>query len=587
MASNTAGGTMGRYLVTTADEATWVFDRPVLFLGQWCLDASREHVWSKLDYVVFDPKFSANELDDHFATMNSLYHVLIADFSSALNDFHGCDNSRRYWTIIIGPWLRLFCNQVMFRWTYMTTAISRFEISDASCNSEIDADQLRPRNFAEYQKINTEEAWSHYIYSRLWTYTQSNYGVAPDDGVASMLPRDNESISTWSPDPRKGLSHKIIIADSYLPKKSELALSLLVKSPRIRIPRVSAPTEPYDGSARASLGFSIPHRDQLHAVCRALIKDQMPTAYLEGYTRLHELTSNLHLDTHPKAIFTSNRHFYDDVFNIWAARATEGGSRYVIGQHGGHYGTSLYESHAELHEQEIADVHLTWGWGTLSNQVKGPCLKMVGIRKGKWPANGNLLIVCDQMWKHPRSLFYDVTEDSGYLEYVKDSISNLIDPIRDQILVRLNHAHAISGTSQKEWWSLHAPEIAVDDGFSDMGVLRGGARLVVTTSNGTTFLETLHLNIPTLITWSERYCKIRDEAKPYFKALEAVGIFHSSADSFTNHLNGNWTDIETWWDSTEVQEARRIFCEQYSRVEKRPLRFLAKILNSSEQRGRP
>jgi len=587
MAIAASGNAMSRFLITTADESTWVFDRPVLFLGHWCLNPSREHIWSKMDYVVFNPKFSASALDEHFATMNLLYDDLLTDLSIALNDFHECAQSKRYWTILIGPWLRLFCNQLMFRWTYMTTATSHFEITDASCNLNIDAEQLRPRNFAEYKKINTDEAWGQYIYSKLWTYSRSKYGVDFDDGVPSGLPLVNEVINILRPDPEKNPSHKIIIADSYLPRKSELALSLLVKSPRIRVPRVSAPAEPPDDAARASLKFSRPCRDQLHAVGRALVADQLPSAYLEGYVKLSEATSKLRLDAHPKTIFTSNRHFYDDVFNLWAAQATENGSRYVIGQHGGNYGSSLYTSHAELHEQQVADIHLTWGWGTLANQVKGPCLKMVGIRRTKSQPNGNLLIVCDQMWKHPRSLFYDVTENSGYLEYVKDCISNLTDPIRDQTLVRLNHAHAISGSSQSEWWSLHAPEIAVDDGLSDMRALRGSARLVVTTFNGTTFLETLHLNIPTVITWSDSYCKIRDEAKPYFKALEAAGIFHSSAGSFTKHLENNWNEIETWWASNEVQAARLSFCERYSRIEKRPLRSLMKILNSNERQGRP
>jgi len=83
MASNTAGGTMGRYLVTTADETKWVPDRPVLLLGPWCLDASREHVWSIMDYAVFDPKFGVAELDNHFETMNLLFEDLLTDFSAS------------------------------------------------------------------------------------------------------------------------------------------------------------------------------------------------------------------------------------------------------------------------------------------------------------------------------------------------------------------------------------------------------------------------------------------------------------------------------------------------------------------------
>ena len=44
-----------RYLITTADENTWKFDRPVIFLGEWCRLYDRKHIWSGMDAVVAEP----------------------------------------------------------------------------------------------------------------------------------------------------------------------------------------------------------------------------------------------------------------------------------------------------------------------------------------------------------------------------------------------------------------------------------------------------------------------------------------------------------------------------------------------------
>ena len=44
-----------RYLITTADERTWKFDRPVIFLGEWCRLYDRKHVWESMDAVVAEP----------------------------------------------------------------------------------------------------------------------------------------------------------------------------------------------------------------------------------------------------------------------------------------------------------------------------------------------------------------------------------------------------------------------------------------------------------------------------------------------------------------------------------------------------
>ena len=44
-----------RYLITTEDEATWKFDRPVIFLGEWCRLYNRKQKWKNMDAVVAKP----------------------------------------------------------------------------------------------------------------------------------------------------------------------------------------------------------------------------------------------------------------------------------------------------------------------------------------------------------------------------------------------------------------------------------------------------------------------------------------------------------------------------------------------------
>jgi hypothetical protein len=46
---------VARHLITTADERTWKFDRPVLFLGEWCRLYDRKQVWGGMDGIVAEP----------------------------------------------------------------------------------------------------------------------------------------------------------------------------------------------------------------------------------------------------------------------------------------------------------------------------------------------------------------------------------------------------------------------------------------------------------------------------------------------------------------------------------------------------
>ncbi len=93
-------------------------------------------------------------------------------------------------------------------------------------------------------------------------------------------------------------------------------------------------------------------------------------------------------------------------------------------------------------------------------------------------------------------------------------------------------------------------------------------------------METLALNIPTLTFWREGYDHILPSAKPYYKLLESVGIIAKNPEAAAEHITLYWDDIGKWWFSDSVQEARRVFCNQYSRIIDRPIYTLKKTLTS-------
>ena len=46
---------IGRYLITSCDERTWKTDRPVMFIGDWCLTENRKDFWANLDAKIAEP----------------------------------------------------------------------------------------------------------------------------------------------------------------------------------------------------------------------------------------------------------------------------------------------------------------------------------------------------------------------------------------------------------------------------------------------------------------------------------------------------------------------------------------------------
>jgi putative transferase (TIGR04331 family) len=310
----------------------------------------------------------------------------------------------------------------------------------------------------------------------------------------------------------------------------------------------------------------------------ALLPKYMPSIYVEGFKPLFKTPKPWKSKRPPRSIFTANRHLYDDVFNFWTALAVESGSRLVLAQHGGNYGISEFPSFSERHENLVADRYITWGWKADGPSYRGFALPLIRRALHSSSPKGPLLVITDQLWKYPRSIFSDMSESSTYLDHLKSTLNGLQPEIRHNALLRIHHAHQDAASSQIDWWKMHTPEIKQDLGGIGFETRLNESRLLLIAHNGTSIPEAIALNAPTIITWSDSYMKVRKSAETVFDALEAAGVFHRTPESAASFINSIWNDVDGWWNSHATIEARKQFTDQYARTVPNPVRFLAKAL---------
>ena len=107
---------VARHLITNADEGTWKFDRPVIFLGEWCRIYERRQVWQKMDAIVAKPYgLGKSKIDSDIAEANLIEIELFPILCRILNDYHGTEHSERFWKIIIGHWLHEYVATMLNR----------------------------------------------------------------------------------------------------------------------------------------------------------------------------------------------------------------------------------------------------------------------------------------------------------------------------------------------------------------------------------------------------------------------------------------------------------------------------------------
>lgn len=168
-----------------------------------------------------------------------------------------------------------------------------------------------------------------------------------------------------------------------------------------------------------------------------------------------------------------------------------------------------------------------------------------------------------------------------YQQQQFDFVSGLSYQIRNDLLVRLNSDFRNHDWGEPIRWKRFDPEITVDHGDSNIYKLMDDSKLIIHSYDGTTLLETLSHNIPTVCFWFSGLSRIRESAIPYYQMLKDAEILFESPIDAARKVNQIWGNVEVWWKSDPVQKARKCFCDQYARTVDHPVKRLKEILISN------
>jgi len=582
----------GRSLITTANEHTWYDDRPVLFLGEWCRRFRRNAYWKHLDAEVIPYHWDDREkLQKDYRYLAGLYEDVLEELSRKLNDLHGVSRSNRYWRILVGPWLGSFLQMLFDRWAMLERALNNRAIDGVRIINRQE-EGIVPSSMEHFNLLHVEDDWNEGIFGQLLQYRADVRIEFIDtcDTPAQVAPSERRyaltGVRLGITRLALGLCQKISREDdafflsTYMPRGSELQLQWRLRQVPQFWRAAPAPLVPVNVLKRKWEMAPLPDSG-FPRILRQMIPRHIPTLYLEGYQELQNLVSELNWPASPKLIFTSNSFSADDVFKAWAAEKADKGSPLVIGQHGGNYGVARW-SFMEDHQRAICDSFLSWGWDDeLKSKVRpGANLKILDQHL-KCDPEGDALLVEMTLPRYSYHMF-SATVASQWLDYFDDQcrfVEQLSEPIRQQLLVRLYSSDY--GWDEQSRWKERFPGIRLDPGIAPLAPLMEKSRINISTYNATTFLDSLGLNMPTIMFWNPKHWEIRDSAVPYFELLARVGIFHETPESAAKHLTSIWHDVFAWWNSEPVQRARVNFCARYSRQAENSLDILEKLLKDA------
>ncbi|MCL0045581.1 LIC12162 family protein [Nitrospinaceae bacterium] len=571
------------FLVTTANQKYWKTDEKILFLGEWCKMYREKHIWSNLDHETLPPHWDKyQQLNSHRTYLEEIFEKYLKVFASNLNNCHNEDHSLRYWRIIIGPWLKMFIDVVYDRYLSIKSTID-YAVTNTWIPNLNPALWVPVGSTAFHWGCMSSHNFNLYLYARLIKklgkisfefkddelffdplYIPELKALALSDNLKNNKRDLVSKLLKLIPD----RFHKIVFCSTGLSFGNNLKLIFSLGQAPFMSPCIAPCRTPIKENLRKNL--KVPEEtDEFESILNDLVAEQLPISFFEGYLAMRSKS----LKAYPKAtkaIFTSNKMTTapDEAFRFWVADRVEKGAKLILTQHGGGYG--LFSSFSEKHELEICDKFFSWGWG--GEQPKVSPMTSTKLQSSRYnirsDPGGTILLVTAS------SPLFDVRFDHvaggglGLNRFLQvKRFLNFVCPEAYKLLL----ARLLSfdyGWNEKKRLADICPSLQVYEGEASMTEQLRRSRLCIHNYFGTTWLETLSMNFPTVVFWDSNMVHTLASVQPYLDDLRRLKILHDTPESAAEFVNEIYEDPLAWWMSLETQQVKDKFCYLFARTSK-------------------
>jgi putative transferase (TIGR04331 family) len=549
--------------------------------------------------LVKSPEILCDVDDAEFAQFQATSEAVFQELIHELNRVHGTNHPERYWRIVCGAWFLQFAQVWYLRWKVAGEVYKQF--GSLPCpRVDLDWQELLPVTHDEASLLYATDIWNHVAYAEAFSFhaaTESNRSVisAPDRnrelleyrkvinfGLPSQQAKSKLEtfLSRLSPNP------KVVLAGVVQTKLALVVMHLrLGVLPRLWRFTAKLTPQPVDEALRSNFlkpsGLAV--NGGFRQFLASAISSHLPTVYLEGFADLVTQTqSNNVLTKPPKAIFTNTLLHRSEQFKVWCATVvSQSHTKLFSGQHGGGYGVSQFRNWSEIYEHSIVDRFFSWG-AVSHDAIDAPACVQSRSVNFEPKLLGYLLVVLGPVTRQQNNFnLGNVHCNSSYYELLKSFFVRLSPEILNQVIVRPKNASAVSKparVSLDQISQIFDETLTMDDGKSSLESQLRHCRLAVVTYNETTIPANLMANYPTIALWDSKYVRLNPQAAEIFKELEGAKILFHSPSLAAQHISNIWSDVDAWWNSQHVRNARANYCKHYAYQAKFPVLTVASAI---------
>lgn len=558
------------FLATTAIEEFWDTNQPILFMGEWCRLHARRRYWQLLESEILpDPWEDIGEVENAYAYCQEIYRSAISEITAILNRVHHIEKSPAYYEIILGNWLQYYIHQLYDKFVCLKEAFLREPRLTTVCLDP--AQHYIPIDLTDMAGQLSNDVWALQQYSQILTCMGYDFPLKRlasfnqacvfecNGGAKRFLYRQIARIARYL----NAVFHDqcIVVTDPSFYRPLPTAASLMWKS-RFKIVvdafahHIRVPFQ-VDLSLRSSLKMKL-DGDEFSRVLSALLFRNIPAIYLEAYPGFVKQLRGKPI-RRPSMLHTALGLHFNLPFKFFAAEHY--GEIPLTGQqYGGGYGVDVFSA-PETWERSIVRRYYTWGWeGERAKHLPHP--KLLSPKMPKAGTGGVLLSMTT--WTRNLSRFECHVTGHNFVRKTLEPTLSFCCGLKPGVDLKIRFHRLNYGWSIEERFRESGIDFKTDEipGFPDSACR---ARICIFDHLGTSYIETLAWNIPTLVFVDRAAHKLRLSVQPIFDELEQVGILHYSPESAASHLNTVYDEVMAWWHLDAVQNARKRFVQELAR----------------------
>ena len=592
------------FLVTTGLIDTWEFSENNFVLGKWCefyetndSDSKKYQNIEIKDISIIKNEYHWN--DEQKRNRDYLYieeklEEILEIISNKLSVIHNINENKKYWRVIIHTWLTEYFTIIFDKWESARIFFKKNKDKEFYTNF-ISLNDLNflPKNHLDFVEINQMHEWNHLIFLRIFNFLNfSNLSLLKKEVNQNKIQKEKYFTSKNNSLMTKILIfidkilsklafkfNKVVFESFYFPKKEYLKICLkhkLIPSRYINFfefdVKENNSVKKNKRTELKELLLKVNNQDNLIKFFLLNLHKDIPKSFIEDFDEIRK--KFLKYAKNKKIIISMTSLERNDNFKIYLAETKKMGSQYIHVMHGAGLPFSKNEHFFDFFEK-ISDkiINANLNKVVKFNKIKekdffinlSPTLPIIKFNKLRTGDFCTIIFVEQKKYiaKFPESLIIDQSID--FFNEVTQFVKELNPEIKSKIKFRAKDNTGFNSEKKfsKIFGQEHIDKISAQNSFKNALT---NSKLIIAMYPQTSFSEALYCNVPTVLIIKKSHYQFTQEGEEIFNLLKKNKIAYENFSDAKIHINKHWKTINTWWQSNDVQNARKKYLLNFFNV---------------------